>query len=369
MSPPHHRSLGTASFALLAALFTTTALASENLVGAYIRSNGQAPADYVLSKLSDHRVVILGENHWLRNDVDLVMSLLPALRHRKIALAMEFFPSAHQGKLDTLVLAKKWDPALANEIMHLADWPYVQYREILRAAWAANQSEAPEPPVRVIAMGAPPDWRERHISYDGAMAETVSAALENGLQHILAYCGMHHAFTRYLQVDHRTQGRADRFMTRFGNILWQKFGQDVFLIALHKPEWCGPADDPTSQSCAPFGGAIDCIASTLGRPVAFDVVASPLAEMKFPAISFYAFGYPYLRFVDYTDGYIWLQPLDQLRQVDLIPLAEFSPEDAKSAEQEANWKKRQDKMSHPFDRGGWDHLGAWRSGCNTSPAH
>jgi hypothetical protein len=64
-------------------------------------------------------------------------------------------------------------------------------------------------------------------------------------------------------------------------------GEDVFLIALHKPEWCGPPDDPTSLSCLPFGGAFDCAADGIGHAVTFDVIGSPVAELKFAPTSFY----------------------------------------------------------------------------------
>jgi hypothetical protein len=274
----------------------------------FLREKGMPPAAYVLSKTADHKVVILGENHWLRRDAGLVASLVPELRSRGAGLALEMLRAGDQEKIDQLIFASEWDEQLANEILRSADWPYVQYRDILHAAWKAK--------LRIVALGPPADFRALKIDYDRFMAERVMELIKAEQRPLVVYCGMHHAFTRYLQVERRGRGRATEFMTRFGNLLWRQYAQDVFLIALDKPEWCG--DPPESRNCLVFGGAIECAAAALGRPVGFDIGASPVAEMKFPRESYYAFGHPFLRFIDYADGYIWFEPIERLRMVDVI---------------------------------------------------
>jgi hypothetical protein len=62
---------------------------------AHLMGHAQAPADYVLSKLRDHRVVILGEAHRLRHDVQLVLDVVPRLVGAGAdTLAMEVYPGA-----------------------------------------------------------------------------------------------------------------------------------------------------------------------------------------------------------------------------------------------------------------------------------
>lgn len=70
---------------LLAALPASAA----DPLGDYLRSNGRPPAEYILSKLADHRVVIVGENHWFRRDTELVVSLVPELRRRGAATSRD----------------------------------------------------------------------------------------------------------------------------------------------------------------------------------------------------------------------------------------------------------------------------------------
>jgi Haem-binding uptake, Tiki superfamily, ChaN len=351
------------TIALALLLSGMPAAASE--LADYLRSNGRAPADYVLSKVAAYPVVILGENHWLAHDAELVRSVVEGLRQRRVALAMEVLPAEAQGKIDRLVSAERWDSALAMEILRLADWPYAEYREILHAVWQANRTPADTPPLTLIALGPPQDWRAKGIRYDEFMAQRVIDYVGDERRHLLAYVGMHHAFTRYLQVERRGHGRATEFMNRFGNVLWRRYGQDVFLIALHKPEWCGPADDPNSASCLPFSGALDCAADGIGHAVAFDVVGSPIAELKFAQTSFYAFAYPHLRFYDYTDGYVWTETAENTTGVHLIPLAEYLPETATDPQRMAEWEKRAAELSHPFQRRGFDRVMNWRSNCGS----
>ena len=223
----------------------------------YLRQNGKSPAHYLLTKLSDHRIVLVGEHHWQRSDAQLIGGVVSELRRRNVALAMEVVRASSQVDIDTLISAKEWNQALANEIMRAADWPYVQYRDILYQAWEANRV-AGAPPLKIIALGPPEDWRKQGIRYEAFMAERVRNYATDNQHRVIVYCGLHHAFTRYLQVERLQRGRATEFMDRMGNILWRQFGQEVFLIALHKPEGCGEGEDAFAKSCAPLGGAIDC---------------------------------------------------------------------------------------------------------------
>jgi len=247
--------------------------------------------------------------------------------------------------------------------MRAGNWPYVQYRDILHQAWEVNRA-AGVPLLKVIAVGPPDDWRKQGIHYDTFMAERVRNYTTDDQHRVLVYCGMHHAFTHYLQVERLRKGRATEFMDRMGNILWRQFGQDVFLVALHKPEACGEGEDAFAKLCAPLGGAIDCAAvRNGGTPVGFDILGSPIAETKLDARSFYATAHPLLRMVDLVDGYIWQVPVDDMRMVDLLPLEEYAPEDAAHADHRAAWQKHGDDLANPKKRASWGSLPEWRAKC------
>jgi heme-binding uptake protein ChaN (Tiki superfamily) len=353
---------------VVALLLAAAAPLVANPMQEFLRQRGMTPADYVLSKLDDHRIVIVGENHWQRSDALLVASIVPELRRREVALAMEVFLASSQSEIDALISSSEWDPQLANRILHAADWPYVQYRDILHRAWEVNRATAGVP-LRLLALGPPGDWREQGIRYDAFMAERVQGYATDGKRPVLVYCGMHHAFTHYLQVERTRDGRATEFMDRMGNLLYRKFGQDVFLVALHKPDGCGEQGNAFAKLCAPLGGEIDCAAvRNGGAPVGFDILGSPIAETKLEAVSFYAVAHPLLRMVDFADGYVWQAPVDDARMVDLIPLQEYEPEKAEDAERRAEWEKRAADLAEPRKRASWASLPAWRSRCGLDPS-
>jgi hypothetical protein len=351
---------------VLFTLFSTSSVYAD-LLRDYLKAHGLAPATYVLSKVDEYPIVILGENHWQRRDEELIASLLPELQRRKVAYASELFDGESQANIDALLSGAEWNQQLANSIMRASSWPYVQYRDILRAAWNANRNRLRDSaPLVVIALGPPQDFREKNIDPDRYMAERVMKYAPSPDHRIVVHCGMHHAFTRYQQIElgRMRNGRATELMDRMGNILWRRYAQGIFLVALHKADGCGGTVEPFSKLCAPVGGAIDCAAERNGaRAVGFDILGSPLAEAKFPADSVYSIAHPLLRVVDYADGYVWQEPVDRITLVDLIPLDEYAPDGARDKERLAKWAQRAEDLKNPGKRASWAALPLWRLTC------
>lgn len=364
----------------LAAAAAASSSPADPDIASFLAGHGQAPLDYILARAQSHRVTILGEAHWLRQDAELVASLVPALEKATIDLAAEILPASEQPRIDALTAAPQWNEPLANAILRKAAWPYREYRDILRAAWSANRDA--KRAIRILALGPPPDWRDvllpRGQTYDSFMADLVARHVESTGRPIVVYCGMHHAFTRYYQAELDLKGRASAYMDRMGNILSRRFGEKVFLVALHKPIWRGDPEKPDYG--LPFGGRLDCAASKAGGAVGFDVVATPLAELRFAPDDYYSLGHPGLRFVDYTDGYVWTGPLESFRQASIIPLEEFAPDAAALAElRHANpftddqdisletltalWAREIQANEDVLAKRSWKGLASWRSMC------
>lgn len=294
-------------------------------ITSYLQEHRQTPEEYVLSKARTHKITIIGEGHWLKQDVDFVAGLIPALHKAEIDLAVEIFPASQQAAIDKLIAAPSWSVADANAVMRAASWPYIEYRDLLRSAWRVNRDS--EKRIRILAVGPPADWRTSLVpkgdTYDSFMADLVIKHLAQQSRSVMVYAGMHHAFTRYYQAELSMAGVATAYMDRMGNILARALGNQVFLVALHKPIWCG---NPAELSyCLPFAGQIDCVASKIGQPIGFDVVNSPLSQLPFEPTDYYSYGHNALRFVDYTDGYIWFGGIESFKPVTVIELDEFAP--------------------------------------------
>jgi hypothetical protein len=332
------------------------------------------PTDYVVAKLEGHPVVILGEGHWTKHDAQLVAELVPRLAKRRDVLAMETLRASDQEVLDRLLAAAEWGHKDAMRLMRSAGWPYREYLDILRAAWEANRREPGS--MRVLGLSPDPDFRAKGVSYDAFMADLVSKEVE-ARRRVLVYCGIHHGFTRYHQPELDLKGFARAFMDRMGNVLRRRFGERVFLITLHRPVWCGK--EPWSY-CLPLGGAIDCAAASAGgKPIGFDVAASPIGGMRVDPGVYYARGYASLRLDEMTDGYIWFRPIEAYEDAGVIPLDELAPDEASwrelatrnpfSDEKDVTrerlrqlWKEEEARRADPLGRG-WRPLAGWRERC------
>jgi hypothetical protein len=329
--------------------------------------------------------VLLGENHWLRHDVELVLASIPRLAEQGVgALAVEMFPADDQALIDSVANAPRWDPARAMAILRGAQWPYREYLEIIHAVWSVNQTRPPGGPLLLIGLGAASDWRERLLpmgkTYDGFMSDIIRAYLQPGGRRVLIYAGIHHAFTRYHQPELPRDRRVERLMDRMGNMLWRDQGDDVFLITLHRP-WHRRIGEKWGRDL-PVEGAIDCAAAATGGPVGFDVAGSPFAALPIRPDYWYGMGYPELRLEDITDGYVWNRPIERYEGVELIPLSEFAPDSARFAEVSANnpfsdekglsrpeiealWRKELERLSDLPKASGWSGLYGWAERCKT----
>jgi hypothetical protein len=94
----------------------------------------------------------------------------------------------------------------------------------------------------------------------------------------------------------------------------------------------------------------------------------------------YGFGHPNLRFVDYTDGYVWTGPIESLRSVSLIPLSDYAPAPAAMEKlirnnpfnDEVNvspqrlqeiWTQLEEANRDLMTKRKWKDLVGWRSRC------
>jgi hypothetical protein len=343
----------------------------------------QSPDHYVVEKLALHRVVIFGESHWVADEVELVAGVVPKLPSAGTrSLAVEFFPASMQELLDRVVTGDRWDEAAAMAVLRAAEMPYEEYLDIIQSVWSVNRERGPGT-LALVALGPGLDWRQTlppGETYETFMAAGIRRALEERGGSVLAYMGLHHAFSRYLQPETTDDGRVWRFMVRTGNLLWWEMGQALFVIGTHRPFQCRGDDGWTY--CLPFDGQLDCASAASGTgPYGFDVAGSPFAGLRFDRRDIYAAGYPDLRLVDFVDGWIWFGPIDSLRPTRLIPLNRYAP-DAESmaalrranplngmqlqqAELESLWQERTEARIQPILHNRWQGLPNWREACGT----
>lgn len=298
-----------------------SAFASESDLHAQLGA-ARAPADYIISQFAAADVVLLGEDHCVRQNLAFVHALIPALYAAGVrTLCMEFGANEDQAALDALTSGARYDEGAARRIMFNYDvaWPFADYMELYRAAWRFNRTLPRRAPrFRVLNLSYHFDW----TSYAGAMtpaaarrvfhrgpvdryrADIIQREVLARGEKALALVGTPHAFTRYglpsfdlnaadfTRTDHRN----------LGHLLYAAAPERTRCVLLHQAFW---ADD-SYRRVQPGGGALE---AALTRPAGFDLTgaAGALAER-----SVYGNGDPNFTLGQVADGYVFLAPLREL---------------------------------------------------------
>ena len=295
----------------------------------YLKENGQSPKEYVVSKFEHYDYVFLGEYHRNKQDIDLVISLIPDLYENGIKnIAYEFYEyTNNQSMLDSLLTAKEWNEEFLYHRLSKGSgiiWGYSEYLNIFEKVWEFNQTlSADQPKFRIVLLGAEFNPCNEDpfggIEPDAFMADVVEKEIISKNEKALVYCGIHHAFTTYKQptYDFEQAKLIGLYNERLGNIIHEKYPKKTFTIFLHAPWTSNKGWD--EQSVKPVNGVIDSAMSVLNNtPMGFDVKNTIIGKLK-ATNTYYAFGYDDFKLEDFCDGYIFQLPYKKVKFVSVAP--------------------------------------------------
>lgn len=295
----------------------------------YIMTNGQSPTAYVISKFVDHDVVFLGEQHRAKDHQTFIQELIPVLHANGVYhLATEFACRVDQPLIDSLLNGSEYDEALARHIQmnQYSLFPWQEYMDIFKAAWALNHSLPDDAPrFRILGMNCELNWGliqtkddlnnidKRRQVWAGCgeedWAQVILTEVEAGHK-TAVHCGIHHAFTRYLQPIVSEERGFIRFEDdRCGRHVYEALGDRVAMIALHSA-WYSRDKLYSGLNIRPAGGVIDLAMENMDNsigPVGFDVIGTPVGDIEIPE-TVYSFGYDSFKLSDFCDGWIYFRP-------------------------------------------------------------
>lgn len=296
----------------------------------YIQKKGMDPSQYLVSKFQRYDLVLLGEDHAVKDHLDFVKDLIPRLYENGVTnLCMEFGAFEMQSKLDSLMNAEEYNEQLARDMMFYYNigWAYKEYTDIYRKVWEFNKTlPADKKKFRIVNLSYQYDWTKysfprtpenmSKVFYLGTPDDFRTKIIEKEIiakqEKALVYMGSVHVFTKYyLPILKMNNDNFCDYDTGFvGNRLYRKYPQKIFNIMLHFPfqakdkskvNWVSPAD-----------GAIEAImAMNNDKPVGFDLKDTPLG--KLPDNSFFSMCYNDFRMEDFFDGYIFISPFRNLQ--------------------------------------------------------
>lgn len=295
----------------------------------YVRNNAVSPQAYVIEKFKTHDVVLLGEHHLVKQNLQFVTQLIPELYRNGIyAIGMEFGAQEDQQVLDSLVLAPTYDEQTARQIMfhYNVTWGYQEYIDVYKAAWKFNHTlPASARKFRILNLSYVFQWKgfdgKRHQAsmskvfpkgtVDKFRAQVIEREILKSDDKILALVGTPHAYTRYGSPYYSFN--ADGFCafdkSWLGNRLYARHTDKVFNILLHQPFI--KEVDGQYLWVSPAKGSIEAImAQNQHKQVGFDLLRSPLGQLSDD--SQHALCYPDFKLDQFFDGYIYLAPLKKL---------------------------------------------------------
>ncbi|KOO46494.1 ChaN family lipoprotein [Priestia koreensis] len=302
----------------------------------HLKENLLSPEKYVIKKCKKYPIVLLAERHAVKQNLDFVNKMIPALYNAGIYhLGMEFGASEDQDALDELITGETFDEELAKKLIfnYNVKWPYKEYWELYRAAWELNSKVGKgAQKFRILNLSYKYNWKEfsgvrtpqscSKIFHKGNIEKYRFHLIEKEImdknERILILTGTIHALTRYHYPQYdETASNFIRFNDGFlGNLIYQKYPSHVFSILLHQR-----FSDKESliEDRSPANGQIEELITEFDHvvPMGFDLIDTVMGELKDD--SYYSTGYSDFRLKDLFDGYLFLSPLNKLKGCTVDP--------------------------------------------------
>lgn len=331
----------------------------QNALVDYLCNESTSPDDYLISKFEEADIILLGEDHGVKENLDFVKNLIPKLYANGIyMLGMEFGAYEDQKQLDSLINAPKYDERLARQLMfnYNTRWAIVEYMALYKAAWELNRLLSEDAKkFRILNISYCYNWEKfsgvrtpinmQKVFPLGGVEDFRYSFLEREVlscyEKILVLTGTPHAFTFY-RFPHYDYASPDfvRYENRFmGNLLYSKYGGRIVAVALHQPFANYPNQQPTWVS--PASGELEAIMDRCkNKPVGFDLKGTCIGDLR--DNSYYSMGYTDFTLSDLFDGYIFLKPIKALSScsVDYKFMDENKWDKAMSNSPDPDWQPR-----------------------------
>ena len=318
----------------------------------YLAQHGKSPIEYVLDKFKDHDVVILGEMHEVKENLELIRDLIEPLYHKAgvKCFAMEILKSKNTVLANQLVMSKEYDQQLALRLFRDASWPtwgFKEYMDIVKEVWKLNNKLPPHAEkFKIITLHTDRDAYDRlcgsknkssnELPGDEHMAGIlVREVLEKG-EKALVQIGYNHSFTRYKQPRVKNGKLVDEW-PRFGYILYEKYGDRLFQICLHLWQ---PKLTKSSEPSALVRFMEHVLKLNGNQPVGFDIENSLFAFLRDRDNYYFAYQND-VAFSDIAQGYIFLKSTKRLGGITWVKsfIDDSNFEKAKAVSLKRGWIK------------------------------
>jgi hypothetical protein len=275
----------------------------------YLEERGKPPATYVIDKLKQYNIVMIGEDHWLKDHPVFISELIKAIREDGTVildyLAIEFGNAGDQILADAFIASHEFREDLAIQILRngpdFCGWPFQEVLDIFKTVWQENRKHPDKKPINILLTNNPYRIRARdgesidcllerdaeyltsRISRDRYMARVLEEEVIARDLKAIYYCGGAHSsyLTRSYALDEES-GNCLRHMSA-GKILKSLYPALVFSIELYganKDRAYYPGTNPEEWDRYLDGRMDEIFRRNGNRPVGFDIKQPPFSEIS-----------------------------------------------------------------------------------------
>lgn len=302
----------------------------------HIKTNANSPEDYIIKKFKTYDVILLGERHMVKQNLKFIQSIIPILYKNGIyTIGMEFGAFENQNKLDSLLVAEKYNQKLAESMMfdYNVTWAYQEYIDVAKATWEFN-SKLPKnvKPFRILNLSYIYHWEKfdgnrnpasmKEVFHKGTpdyfRANVIEKVIIQNNEKILALVGTPHAYTKYGSPYFlfNSNNFCDFDYNWLGNRLYKKYPDKVFNIILHQP--FTKKIDENYRLISPIDGQIEeYMLLNDNKSIGFDLINTPIGKLRDYSIN--SLCYDNFTLDQLFDGYIFFQPINELESCTYIP--------------------------------------------------
>ncbi|MFB0554672.1 MAG: hypothetical protein ACETWQ_15325 [Phycisphaerae bacterium] len=115
----------------------------------------QDPIEYVLGKLEDYDLVMIGERHWVREEPTFIQNLIKRCYEKNAidVVFLEFGKFKEQGKIDSFMDSAEYDPKPVIDVLRNSyelGWGYQEYFDIFKLIYDENRKRNPSERIKLV---------------------------------------------------------------------------------------------------------------------------------------------------------------------------------------------------------------------------
>jgi len=135
--------------------FTKQVPAADRNILKNIAQSFQDPIEYVLGKLRDYDLVMIGERHWVREEPIFIQNLIKRCFEKNTinVVFLEFGKFEDQGKIDAFMESDKYGPKPVIDVLRNSyefGWGYQEYFDIFKLIYDENSNRSPFERIKLV---------------------------------------------------------------------------------------------------------------------------------------------------------------------------------------------------------------------------